>query len=53
MKFLYIATALIGAVTVQAAKLPSGAPCKPDGSMGVCASGLCIKTPDQPQGKCK
>ncbi|KAL4917869.1 hypothetical protein BDW62DRAFT_201420 [Aspergillus aurantiobrunneus] len=52
MRFLLIATALIGAVCAQG-KLPAGAPCKQDGSMGVCASGLCVQTPSEPQGKCK
>ncbi|RAH61712.1 hypothetical protein BO85DRAFT_483737 [Aspergillus piperis CBS 112811] len=42
---------LIG--TAFAAKLPSGAPCKQDGSMGVCESNLCVQTPSQAQGVCK
>ncbi|KAB8260227.1 hypothetical protein BDV32DRAFT_123362 [Aspergillus pseudonomiae] len=49
------ALALVGAAlaTPQAAKIPSGQPCKQDGSMGVCDSGLCVQTPSQAQGVCK
>ncbi|GLA01279.1 hypothetical protein AnigIFM60653_011528 [Aspergillus niger] len=43
--------ALVGAAC--AAKLPSGAPCKSDGSLGVCESNLCVQTPSQAQGVCQ
>ncbi|PLB54897.1 hypothetical protein P170DRAFT_470332 [Aspergillus steynii IBT 23096] len=42
---------LVGAAC--AAKLPSGAHCKKDGSMGVCASNLCVQSPNKAQGVCK
>ncbi|OJJ65778.1 hypothetical protein ASPBRDRAFT_201559 [Aspergillus brasiliensis CBS 101740] len=51
MRFSVIIVTLIGAAC--AAKLPSGAPCKQDGSMGVCESNLCVQTPSQAQGVCK
>ncbi|KAL2830843.1 hypothetical protein BDW59DRAFT_140878 [Aspergillus cavernicola] len=52
MRFLVIITALIGAACAQA-KLAPGAPCKQDGSIGICSSGLCVQTPSQAQGVCK
>ncbi|KAL4914491.1 hypothetical protein BDW62DRAFT_204507 [Aspergillus aurantiobrunneus] len=33
--------------------LKTGDPCKKDGSMGNCQSGVCIQTPQEDQGKCK
>ncbi|BCS27765.1 uncharacterized protein APUU_60813A [Aspergillus puulaauensis] len=52
MRFFFISTVLLGAAFAQA-KLPAGAPCKKDGSLGVCTSGLCVQTPNQAQGVCK
>ncbi|KAE8382865.1 hypothetical protein BDV26DRAFT_288169 [Aspergillus bertholletiae] len=55
MRFiLFTALALVGsAFATPQAQLGAGQPCKADGSMGVCASGLCVQTPGQAQGVCK
>ncbi|KAB8229159.1 hypothetical protein ETB97_010358 [Aspergillus alliaceus] len=55
MRFIFIAAlALVGsAFASPQAKLPAGQPCKQDGSLGVCDSGLCVQLPGQPQGVCK
>ncbi|KAE8136382.1 hypothetical protein BDV38DRAFT_249969 [Aspergillus pseudotamarii] len=55
MRFtLFAALALVGtALATPQAKIGTGQPCKADGSMGVCDSGLCVQTPDQTQGVCK
>ncbi|OGM39205.1 hypothetical protein ABOM_012120 [Aspergillus bombycis] len=56
MRFTILAAlAFVGAAlaTPQAAKIPAGQPCKQDGSMGICESGLCVQTPSQAQGVCQ
>ncbi|RWQ98984.1 hypothetical protein C8Q69DRAFT_449391 [Paecilomyces variotii] len=53
MRFSFLAAlALIGAAAAQNT-IASGQPCKKDGSMGICQSGLCIQEPNQAQGVCK
>ncbi|KAE8336101.1 hypothetical protein BDV24DRAFT_168551 [Aspergillus arachidicola] len=55
MRFtLFAALAFVGAaLATPQAKIAAGQPCKADGSMGVCDSGLCVQTPDQTQGVCQ
>ncbi|BCS17343.1 uncharacterized protein APUU_10171A [Aspergillus puulaauensis] len=60
MKLSWIAAlAVVGtAIAVPAPGGPStqlkpGAPCKKDGSLGICPSKVCIQKPDQDQGHCK
>ncbi|KAL4892871.1 hypothetical protein BDV59DRAFT_202240 [Aspergillus ambiguus] len=51
MKLLSIA-ALATLMGSAVATLANGAPCKSDGSMGVCASGFCLAQGNQ-VGKCQ
>ncbi|OQD83628.1 hypothetical protein PENANT_c016G10046 [Penicillium antarcticum] len=46
--FTVFAFASLGLATI-----PAGGTCKPDGSMGICASGLCVKEASAATGKCK
>ncbi|KAL4881330.1 hypothetical protein BJY04DRAFT_189633 [Aspergillus karnatakaensis] len=51
MRFILLITALMGVASAQ--KLASGKPCKADGSLGICESGLCVQLPNADQGTCK
>ncbi|KLJ07115.1 hypothetical protein EMPG_17393 [Blastomyces silverae] len=61
MKFTLLATlALIGTVVgaqtlreLTSFEIPDGNDCKPDGSMGICASGYCEQRPREKTGTCK
>ncbi|EYE91872.1 uncharacterized protein EURHEDRAFT_389089 [Aspergillus ruber CBS 135680] len=53
MRFSLISTVFLIGTAFAQAKLPSKAPCKQDGSLGVCESGLCVQTPGDAQGSCE
>ncbi|OJJ79806.1 uncharacterized protein ASPGLDRAFT_52348 [Aspergillus glaucus CBS 516.65] len=53
MRFSLISTVFLIGTAFAQAKLPANAPCKQDGSLGTCESGLCVQTSDEAQGSCK
>ncbi|GKZ31318.1 hypothetical protein AbraIFM66950_011713 [Aspergillus brasiliensis] len=54
LAFLGLALASPAANSANTAtSLPSGATCNKDGSMGNCASGLCIQNPEDSTGTCQ
>uniref|UniRef100_A0A0S1MIK7 Uncharacterized protein n=1 Tax=Phakopsora pachyrhizi TaxID=170000 RepID=A0A0S1MIK7_PHAPC len=55
MKLTFLTSLFVTGIAFAAAKAPlaDNAPCKKDGSLGVCQSGLCEQQPNAPQGTCK
>ncbi|ODM17055.1 hypothetical protein SI65_07454 [Aspergillus cristatus] len=53
MRFSLISAVFLVGTAFAQAKLPAKAPCKQDGSMGICESGLCVQTSPEAAGSCK